>query len=354
MKKLTILVDWDGTIEDFMPRWVERINRDYGFDKTVEDLHSWDMRETFVGLTTEQIEKALHDPEFWRDVPPVPGAAETMARWREEGHTVFIATAAHYYQIAPKTDLFLKRYFPFMSWNDVIVTHHKQLLKADVLIDDGVHNLLGGEYARVLLDAPYNRFVDDEREGIVRVRDWREIAEYVDRLAAEEDGRFVFRHLDPDNAAERARAVETELICFPPNEACRPEDMQRRFDKASEYFLVAVDRSTGLIAGFCNGVATDDTRFTDKFFTDIDAHVPGGKNVMILGLDVRPEYRRQGLATALMARFIEEQRARGCGKVYLTCLDHLVKMYEGMGYRDNGTSDSVWGGCVWHEMEYSL
>jgi len=169
-----------------------------------------------------------------------------------------------------------------------------------------------------------------------------------------EDPRFLFRHLDPSNNDERQRAIDIELICFPPNEACRPEDMQRRFDKASDIFLVAVDRSTGLVAGFCNGVATNDTRFTDKFFTDISAHEPEGKNVMILGLDVLPEYRGMGLASAIMARFLDEQRAAGRERVYLTCLDHLVKMYEGMGYTDNGTSDSVWGGCAWHEMEVRL
>jgi len=186
MKKLTILVDWDGTIEDIMTPWLDRINKKYTRSVTLDDLTCWDMTRAYPGLSYSQIDEILYDPDFWREVRPVPGAAETMKRWREAGHTVLIATASHYYQLRPKTDYFLKEYFPFIDWHDVIVTHHKQMLKADVLIDDAVHNLVGGEYAKLLLDAPYNREVDDAAEGIIRVRDWADIAREVDRMAAEE------------------------------------------------------------------------------------------------------------------------------------------------------------------------
>ena len=37
--------------------------------------------------------------------------------------------------------------------------------------------------------------------------------------------------------------------------------------------------------------ATDEEKFRDEFFTDIDLCDENGKNVMLLGLDVLPEYR---------------------------------------------------------------
>ena len=37
----------------------------------------------------------------------------------------------------------------------------------------------------------------------------------------------------------------------------------------------------------------------DEFFTDISQHKPNGKNVMLLGLDVLPQYRGQGLGCLL-------------------------------------------------------
>lgn len=59
---------------------------------------------------------------------------------------------------------------------------------------------------------------------------------------------------------------------------------------------MAIDKNNGKIAGFFNGVATDETSFRDEFFTDISLHRNDGKSVMLLGLDVLPEYRGQGLA----------------------------------------------------------
>lgn len=38
----------------------------------------------------------------------------------------------------------------------------------------------------------------------------------------------------------------------------------------------------------------------DEFFTNAGLHNPDGKNIMLLGLDVLPEYRKQGLGRELM------------------------------------------------------
>ena len=64
----------------------------------------------------------------------------------------------------------------------MIVTNKKQLVRGDVLIDDGVHNLIGGEYYKILVDAPYNRAFDAESHGIRRVRGWDEIIAIIDEL----------------------------------------------------------------------------------------------------------------------------------------------------------------------------
>ena len=159
--------------------------------------------------------------------------------------------------------------------------------------------------------------------------------------------RFEFRNIRSDEALQTA---EIERICFPPNEACSEKMMVERVNRAPEYFLVAVDRATGRIAGFLNGLATDESTFRDEFFTDAGLHDPQGKTVMLLGLDVLPKYRRQGLASELMRRYLAIQKERGKKKVLLTCLDAKVEMYKKMGFQDDGMADSSWGGEAWHEM----
>ena len=154
--------------------------------------------------------------------------------------------------------------------------------------------------------------------------------------------------------SEADQAVTMEHICFPPNEACSRQAMLTRIENASEQFLVAVDKTTGKLAGFINGLSTYEDKFRDEFFTDISLYDPKGENVMILGLDVLPEYRNRGLAREIVRNFSIMEKEKGRKTLILTCLDEKVKMYEKLGFSDKGMADSTWGGEEWHEMTYSL
>ena len=168
------------------------------------------------------------------------------------------------------------------------------------------------------------------------------------RMLAE---RFEFRDIRPE---EGDQAAQIELICFPPNEACTEAMMKERAEKVSDLFFVAADRSTGKIAGFLNGIATDEGAFRDEFFRDASLHQPDGKYVMLLGLDVLPPYRRQGLARELMYEYLRRQWRRGSERILLTCSDEKVEMYQKFGFEDLGIANSTWGNEQWHEMSCLL
>lgn len=163
--------------------------------------------------------------------------------------------------------------------------------------------------------------------------------------------RFDFREIRPDEADQ---AAMIEQICFEPDEACTEVMMQDRVQAAPELFLVAVDREKGSTAGFLNGIATDEGEFRDAFFSDASLHRPEGKNVVLLGLDVLPQYRRQGLARELMSRYLHREAKRGRELVLLTCAEDKIEMYEKMGFQNKGISPSAWGGGQWYDMVYLL
>lgn len=163
--------------------------------------------------------------------------------------------------------------------------------------------------------------------------------------------RFLFRNILPEEADQ---AALIEKICFPPNEACSETMMKERVAAAPEMFLVAIDKESGKIAGFINGLSTDESALRDEFFTNAGLYDPAGKNVMVLGLDVLPEYRGQGLAREIVSRYLAREKEKGRSKVILTCLESKVLMYEKMGFQNDGISGSVWGGEKWYEMSYNL
>lgn len=159
--------------------------------------------------------------------------------------------------------------------------------------------------------------------------------------------RFEFRSIRPE---EIDQAVVIEQICFPPHEACSEKSMTERIAKAADLFLVAVDKETGKLAGFLNGLSTNETAFRDEFFTDAGLYDPEGKAVMLLGLDVLPQYRGQGLARELVKQYACREQKNHRNLLILTCLDEKVEMYKKMGFGDDGIANSTWGGEEWHQM----
>ena len=179
---MTILVDMDDVLEQLLDGMIRYLNSRYGTKTTLDDIKEWELAGAFPGLTREQIYSPELDPDFWKDVHPMPGADKALRRLIDDGHEIYIVTATMYQTLPEKMDEVLFRYFPYIKWDHVIVTHNKHLIHGDVLIDDGPHNLSGGSYRKILFEAPHNREFDEASIGAVRVRNWEEAYEAVSRM----------------------------------------------------------------------------------------------------------------------------------------------------------------------------
>ena len=82
---MRILVDMDDTIERLLEELVRRTNRKYHQQVAVDDVTDWDMAPAFEGVTKRQILDRMHEPGFWKSVEPVPGAAEALKHFMDEG-----------------------------------------------------------------------------------------------------------------------------------------------------------------------------------------------------------------------------------------------------------------------------
>lgn len=179
---MTILVDMDDTIEQLLRAWIEGVNKKYGRAAEYDDVTGWNVSAVYPGLTWEDVYSVPLDPEFWKTVEPIPGAAEGLKKLMDDGHDVFIVTATPYQSVKEKMTDLLFKYFPFLSWDQVIITTRKQMIRGDVLVDDGIHNLEGGDYAKILMTAPHNRGYDAEANGMIRVNNWDEILAAIEAL----------------------------------------------------------------------------------------------------------------------------------------------------------------------------
>ena len=83
---------------------------------------------------------------------------------------------------------------------------------------------------------------------------------------------------------------------------------------------------------------------------DVSMHNENGDWQMIFGVDTHPNYRKKGLATAVLNAFIENARIKGRKGVVLTCKENLISFYEKFGFVCEGKSESIHGNAIWYQM----
>lgn len=177
-----ILVDMDDTIENCTQAWVNFLNARYGTDVDPDSLTEWTVSLAFPTLTHEQVYDCVIEDEFWESVRPFDDAVHYLKKLTDDGHKIYIVTSAQYESIRIKMEAVLFKYFPYITWKDVIITANKQMIKGDILIDDGIHNHIGGNYIKFLYTAPHNRAFDAEANGMIRVNNWEEIYERISKM----------------------------------------------------------------------------------------------------------------------------------------------------------------------------
>lgn len=179
---MTILVDMDDTIEGLMDSWLDFIHKKHGIELRSEDIKEWDMRKAFPTLTSDEIFAPLFEERMWQNVKPFRDAIEYLPKLIEAGHDVVIVTASHFDTVAMKVRNVLLKHFPFIKYDNVIIASRKQLIRGDVLVDDAPHNLIGGDYAGILFNAPHNRSFPAEEHGFKRASNWKEVFEIIQEI----------------------------------------------------------------------------------------------------------------------------------------------------------------------------
>ena len=185
-KDFTILVDMDDTIENLCEEWCNLLNRKYGTSVTYLDVTEWDMSKFFPTLTKEQVFEPLHNEEIWDLLKPKEGAVEYLKKLIDDGFKVYLCTSTDYRNVKVKFEKVVQKYFPYISWKQVIIASDKQMINGDFMVDDGIHNLEGGRYRKILMTAPHNKNYNAEENGMFRANNWEQIYSYIKSVAFNE------------------------------------------------------------------------------------------------------------------------------------------------------------------------
>lgn len=172
----SVLLDMDGILADLLPAWLARYNAEYGAHLVPDVLRHWDLDRYVKPECGRDVYRYLRDPGLFRDLAPIPGAAEGVSALREAGVPLLVVSAAHSSLLqAAKRDWLADH---FGEWGlelaeTVVFTAEKPLLPARVFVDDSPGQQRS--YCRAhphayvaTLSYPYNV----EWTGATRYPDW--------------------------------------------------------------------------------------------------------------------------------------------------------------------------------------
>lgn len=176
---MRIGVDIDGVLADSLPVWVNELNSFFNKNKRVEDIHLYDICETYK-ITEEALYKFLeHKGNYLMSAPPPVTDASYYLNRIKQNHEVFIVTARDNIYGQETIHWLKKHSFPYDKLF-LLGSHEKKEVCLEnglrVLVEDTLEISLEVSAAGVpvlLMDAPYNQ---GKLPGLIyRKRSWAEI-----------------------------------------------------------------------------------------------------------------------------------------------------------------------------------
>jgi uncharacterized protein YciI/GNAT superfamily N-acetyltransferase len=144
---------------------------------------------------------------------------------------------------------------------------------------------------------------------------------------------------------------DIEAASYPGDEAASLSSLNYRHANAAPYFQCAI--LNGQIIGFiCS------TRCQSFEEESMSTHSPAGKFLAVHSVVVREEYRRKGVALAMLKRYVEKIREENMDgsiqSIVLIAKSHLLGFYVNCGFQVNRPSPIVHGQDLWYELENKL
>ncbi len=172
-RKLKIILDADDVLLDCNGYALSLLSAKDGKRYSKQDITGWGI----LGSAVDERMQFFNEESFYRTQPALPGAEEFFSAVKEKAE-VFIMTAVYPefmgYRIARLMEL-----FPDLDPSNIIMGQRKDLLNADIMLDDRIDNLLASNCTLpVLFRQPWN----GSATGLCRVSNYSEFLTIIDFL----------------------------------------------------------------------------------------------------------------------------------------------------------------------------
>ena len=185
-KPLVVMVDCDDVLMPCIELAMQIQNKKYKFDPpmVLDEITKWSP----AGVRSDCILECFQKPAFFRKQRPYPGAQEFIRKLCERTE-VYVCTAVPICAMSIRAEM-IKKFFPEIPEDHIIIGKDKSVIKADVHLDDGPHNILDStaEYP-VVMRRPWNQ----DLSGILSVNTYDEFLILIEAIIS----RFDTMELNP-------------------------------------------------------------------------------------------------------------------------------------------------------------
>lgn len=164
----------DEVLVDTLSRQLAWLSANRGVTLRKENIGGAQLWQLLSAEDFGALHNAMHQPDFFADLPVMLGAQHAMAILGER-HELFVATAAMEFPASFNAKFqWLFGHFPEFSPSRIVFCGDKSVVRADYLLDDNPRNFEGFAGRGVLFAAPHN----SQTRGYPVVRNWQEVLDF--------------------------------------------------------------------------------------------------------------------------------------------------------------------------------
>ncbi len=166
-----IAIDMDGVLADVYHQFFEMDEKDFGQRRPMEEVAGKPEREGFPNIL-----HYVYTQGFFRTAPVMEGSRQIVEELNKKYDLYIVSAATEFPQSLPEKQAWLNEHFPFITWQQMVFCGSKQIIQADIMVDDHFRNLdhFKGKTS-LLYTQPHNVQANQGRHK--RVNNWKEIAE---------------------------------------------------------------------------------------------------------------------------------------------------------------------------------
>ncbi|MBC7890311.1 MAG: 5'(3')-deoxyribonucleotidase [Ferruginibacter sp.] len=164
----TIAVDMDGVIADVYSQFIKMHAAESGKVFSREEISGRPESEVFPNER-----KHVNSPGFFRNAPMIEDSQAVVERLNDHYKIFIVSGATEFPNSLMEKQLWLNEHFPFIGWQQMVFCGSKEIIKADIMIDDHFKNLDHFTGETFLFTQPHNKMADPGRHR--RVESWQEI-----------------------------------------------------------------------------------------------------------------------------------------------------------------------------------